>query len=70
MSLDDDARAHLRDAIVNLIRCEPERWPEILAEQAGAACHLSPGALNLLADAAVQVAATAHRLTQEMEDDG
>lgn len=70
MSIDDGARDPLREAIVDLIRCEPERWPELLATQAGAACHLDVGALNLLADAAVQVAATVHTLRLENNQSG
>lgn len=71
MSLDQAARSALLQAIEDLMRVEPDRWPEIVAQLSGAACHLNPGQLSLLADAATQVAATAHQLQQEaQEEDG
>ena len=39
--------------------CHPEDWPEILPGIAGAVCGLHPMQMDLLADAAVQVAVTA-----------
>ena len=62
---DDSIRDLIRETIIDLIRCRPDDWPEILAAQAGAACGMNIPALNLLADASVQVAATAHRLAME-----
>lgn len=70
MTADDSARESLRQAIVDLIRCRPEDWPEIVANQAGVACGLNTWALDLLADASVQVAATAHQFQNEADADG
>jgi len=67
MTISHAARDQVRNAIVDLMRCEPERWPEMVAAEAAAACVMKPGPLTLLADAAVQFAATAHWLQQESE---
>lgn len=55
----------LREGITDLMRCRPDDWPEILAAQAGAACFMDPWPLDLLADAADQIATTARILTDE-----
>lgn len=59
----------LRRALEALKQSDPEGWPESLVSMAGAVAELDPGALDLLADAAVQMAGTAHRLAQEAAED-
>lgn len=67
--LDQAAVDRVRDALEDLMRCRPEDWPELLPGIAGGVCRLNPLMMDLLADAAVQVAATAHQLALEAEDD-
>ena len=59
----------LRRAMEALKRSDPEGWPESVAIVAGAVAGLDSGLLDLLADASVQVAATAHRLAQDSADE-
>lgn len=61
--------ARVRDALEDLMRCHPDDWPELLPGIAGGLCGLDPFQMNLLADAAVQVAGTAHRLAQERAEE-
>lgn len=65
MTLDQSARSSLLVALDYLIRRDPDRWPETLAQLAATACRQNPGQLSHFADAAVQVAANAHRLRLE-----
>lgn len=48
-------------AIRALMESDPDGWPEHLASVAGIACGQNCENLDLLADAAVQVAARAHK---------
>ena len=59
----------VREALADLMTVYPERWPEVLAGLAGGVCQMDVGALNLLADAAVEVAGMAHRMTQELDEE-
>ena len=67
--LDQAAVDRVRDALEDFMRCRPEDWPELLPGIAGGVCRLNPLAMDLLADAAVQIAATAHRLALEAADE-
>ncbi len=59
----------LRRAMEALKLSDPDGWPESVAMVAGAVAGLDSGLLDLLADASVQVAATAHRMAQEAADE-
>ena len=63
------AKEHALHAIKVLIEADPDGWPEHLAHAAGAACGLQCGSLDLLADAATQIAGMAHRLEAERRDE-
>ena len=63
------ARERTMQAIKVLMEADPEGWPEHLAEVAGAACALQCWSMDLLADAATQVAGMAHRLETERRDE-
>lgn len=63
------ARERTLQAIKVLMEADPEGWPEHLAEVAGAACGLQCWSMDLLADAATQVAGMAHRLEGERRDE-
>ena len=67
--IDDAAIMRVRDALEDLIRCRPDDWPELLPGIDGGVCGLNPFLMDLLADAAVQVAGTAHRLAQECAEE-
>ena len=63
------ARERTLQAIKALMEADPEGWPEHLAHVAGAACGLHCWSMDLLADAATQVAGMAHRLEAERRDE-
>ena len=63
--IDDAAIMRVRDALEDLMRCRPDDWPELLPGIAGGVCGLNPVLMDLLADATVQAAGTAHRLAQQ-----
>jgi hypothetical protein len=67
--LPSDPIDDLRRAMMALKRANPEGWPESVATVAGAVAGLDTVQLDLLADSAVQVAATAHLLAQDADDE-
>lgn len=67
--LDEAAVCRVRDALTDLMRCRPDDWAELVPVIAGEICALSPWSMNLLADASVQIAITAHRLAVEADDE-
>lgn len=58
-----------RAALLALKAPDPDGWPESLVRLAGVVAGLDPGPMDLLADAAVQMAATAHQLAHEQAAD-
>ena len=67
--LDSASVNRVRDAITDLMRCRPEDWPELLPGIAATACNLDPWCMDLMADTAVHLAATASRLAVEAEEE-
>lgn len=62
------ARERTVQAVRALMAADPEGWPEHLAHVAGAACGLHCESMDLLVDAANQVAGMAHRLEAERRE--
>ena len=59
--MDVSAVVHVHEALTDLMRCRSEDWSELLPSIASEACAHACGSMDLLADAAVQAAAAAHR---------
>jgi hypothetical protein len=68
--LDRAAVKRLRSALVDLIRCRPDDWPDLLSGIAGSACDLNLPSLMRMADATAGIAATAKRLAEERGEGG
>lgn len=60
-----DPVEQMRAALLALKSSDPDGWPESLVRLAGIVADLDPRPLELLADAAVQMAATAHQMANE-----
>lgn len=64
-----DPVEQMRSALLALKASDPDGWPESLVRLAGIVANLDPRHLDLLADAAVQMAATAHQMATERAED-
>ena len=69
MSIDDDAKQHLQDTIIDLIRCFPDEWTEILAAQAGAACLMNVYYLEKLLVSTTEITKAARRMDFDKRGD-